>query len=155
GQSLCHLPAHGARDRRSRNRPAFGLLPGFGSPAHSRTQSPADVALTGPPLHLRRWAGTLDAMKRRDFVKAAFWGSAGVGTEFAWATPASPATRISRGQSAFELDEITLKDLQAGLDSARFTAVGLVKKYVARIEEIDRKGPRINSAIELNPDALQ
>ena len=30
----------------------------------------------------------------------------------------------------------------------------LVKKYLRRIEEVARRGPAINSIIELNPDAL-
>jgi len=54
----------------------------------------------------------------------------------------------------FELDEITIRELQEGMKSDRFTARSLVEKYTARIEEIDKRGPRINSIIELNPDAL-
>jgi amidase len=53
----------------------------------------------------------------------------------------------------FELDEITLADLQGGMKSGRFTASSLVEKYTARIEEIDKAGPRVNAVIELNPDA--
>ncbi|MGH7969542.1 MAG: amidase family protein, partial [Limisphaerales bacterium] len=34
-------------------------------------------------------------------------------------------------------------------------AVTLVKRYRARIEEIDRRGPALNAVIELNPDALE
>jgi amidase len=53
----------------------------------------------------------------------------------------------------FELDEITIADLQEGMKSGKFTARSLVEKYTARIEEIDKRGPTINSIIELNPDA--
>ncbi|HTZ95933.1 MAG TPA: amidase [Terriglobales bacterium] len=53
----------------------------------------------------------------------------------------------------FELDEITIPDLQDGMKSGRFTAQDLVEKYIARIHEIDKQGPAINSVIELNPDA--
>ena len=45
-------------------------------------------------------------------------------------------------------------DLQSGMKSGKFTARSLVEKYLARIEEIDKRGPAINSIIELNPDAL-
>ena len=38
--------------------------------------------------------------------------------------------------------------------SGKFTAQSLTQKYLARIEEIDKRGPAINSVIELNPDAL-
>src|SRR5206468_6080045 len=34
------------------------------------------------------------------------------------------------------------------------SAVSLTKKYLARIEEIDRHGPVLNSVLETNPDAL-
>jgi amidase len=54
----------------------------------------------------------------------------------------------------FELDEITIIDLQDGMKSGKFTARSLVEKYSARVAEIDKQGPAINSVIELNPDAL-
>jgi amidase len=40
------------------------------------------------------------------------------------------------------------------MNSGKFTARSLVEKYTARIDEIDKHGPAINSIIELNPDAL-
>jgi amidase len=55
---------------------------------------------------------------------------------------------------AFELDEITIADLQAGMASGKFSARSITEKYLARIEEIDKHGPAINSVIEVNPDAL-
>jgi amidase len=55
---------------------------------------------------------------------------------------------------SFELDEITIADLQDGMKSGKFTARSLAEKYKARIEEIDKHGPTINSVLELNPDAL-
>jgi len=54
----------------------------------------------------------------------------------------------------FELDEITIADLQAGMASAKFSARSITEKYLARIEEIDKQGPAINSVIEINPEAL-
>lgn len=53
----------------------------------------------------------------------------------------------------FELDEVTISDLQGGLASGKFSAAALVEKYLERIEEVDRNGPAVNSIIELNPDA--
>jgi amidase len=64
-------------------------------------------------------------------------------------SPVSPSPEIQR----FELDEITVAELQEGMKSGRFTARALVEKYAARITEIDKSGPAINSVIELNPDA--
>ena len=54
----------------------------------------------------------------------------------------------------FDLDEVTIADLQSGMASGRFTARSIAEKYLARIEEIDKHGPTINSVIEINPDAL-
>ena len=53
----------------------------------------------------------------------------------------------------FELDELTITDLQEGMNTGRFTARSLVESYLDRINEIDRGGPGLNSVIELNPDA--
>jgi amidase len=54
----------------------------------------------------------------------------------------------------FELDEITIGELQDGMKSGRFTSRLLVEKYSERIDEIDKSGPRVNAIIEMNPDAL-
>jgi amidase len=52
------------------------------------------------------------------------------------------------------LDEATVADLQVALASGKFTARSLTEKYLARIEEIDRSRPGVNSVIEINPEAL-
>jgi amidase len=54
----------------------------------------------------------------------------------------------------FELDEVTIADLEAGMASGKFSARSITEKYLARIEEIDKQGPALNSVIEVNPDAL-
>ncbi len=54
----------------------------------------------------------------------------------------------------FELDEITVAELQEGMRSGKFTARGLASRYLARIGEIDRAGPSLNAVIELNPEVL-
>src|SRR5512133_1364739 len=56
--------------------------------------------------------------------------------------------------SHFELDEVTISELQAGMKSGRYTAVSLARKYLERIDRLDRQGPRLGAVIELNPDAL-
>jgi amidase len=55
---------------------------------------------------------------------------------------------------AFELDEVTVAELQDGMKAGKFTARSIVQKYLERIEAIDKRGPALNSVIELNPDAL-
>jgi amidase len=54
----------------------------------------------------------------------------------------------------FELDEMTIADLQEGMKSGKQSARSLAEKYLARIDAIDRRGPALNSVIETNPDAL-
>ncbi len=56
--------------------------------------------------------------------------------------------------SPFELDEVTIPELQDGLKSGKFTARSLAEKYLARIDDLDNRGPAVNAIIELNPDAL-
>lgn len=53
----------------------------------------------------------------------------------------------------FELEEITIDALQQGMKSGKYTARSITDAYLARIEEIDRNGPKVNSLIEVNPDA--
>jgi amidase len=57
-------------------------------------------------------------------------------------------------EPAFEYAEATIADLARFQADGRLTARALAEAYLARIEAIDRSGPRINSVIELNPDAL-
>ena len=54
----------------------------------------------------------------------------------------------------FELEEMTVGEMQEGMRSGRYTARSLAEAYLGRIEAIDKRGPAINSMIELNPDAL-
>ncbi len=59
----------------------------------------------------------------------------------------------SRG-TALNVEEATVPLLQAAMESGQETAVSLCRKYLHRIECLDRKGPTLKSVIELNPDAL-
>jgi amidase len=64
------------------------------------------------------------------------------------------ATPLPAEVNPFELDEVTIPQLQDGMKSGKYTAQSLVEKYLARIDEIDKRGPAVNAIIELNPDAL-
>jgi amidase len=100
---------------------------------------------------------------RRSFLKATLVG--GTAATLAPLYPAMATARASDSASArpqssaganvkpFELDEITIAELQEGMKSGKFSAHSLVEKYTARIDEIDKHGPALNSVIELNPDA--
>jgi amidase len=97
------------------------------------------------------------AASRRTFLKATVAGTAAALTPL---YPARCAARVieadlpSSDVKPFELDELTITDLQDGMKSGKFTARSLVEKYSARIDEIDQHGPALNSVLEINPDAL-
>jgi amidase len=55
---------------------------------------------------------------------------------------------------AFELEEMTIAELQEGMKSGKYTARSICEMYLARIEEIDKRGPTIKSVLEINPDVL-
>src|SRR2546423_14859049 len=95
-------------------------------------------------------------MKRRNFLRLVALGSAAAmaGPTFASAG-LKPGPLASRSKvKPFELDEATIAGLQAGMKSGRYNSVSLVKKYLDRIEQIDKRGPAINAVIEINPDAV-
>ena len=54
----------------------------------------------------------------------------------------------------FEFEEVTIDALQQGMKSGKYTARSISEAYLARITEIDKHGPAVNSVIEVNPDAL-
>jgi amidase len=54
----------------------------------------------------------------------------------------------------FELDELSIADLQSAMGAGKFTARSITQKYLERIEHVDKQGPTVNSVIEVNPDAL-
>jgi amidase len=68
--------------------------------------------------------------------------------DFLYAAAALTAARASA--ETFNIEEATFAELEAGLKGGQFTSVALVEQYSARIADIDKK---INSVIELNPDA--
>lgn len=98
-------------------------------------------------------------MKRRRFLEVSLTGGAlaaggavscrRAGTE-AGEVPAPSGQVPAR---PFEPEGMTIAELGAGLESGRFTARSLTDLYLARIEEIDRRGPALNSVIEINPEA--
>ena len=96
-------------------------------------------------------------MNRRTFVRNSVAGSVGLAS-VSITTAAKEAAHISPADSApapaFELDELTIAELQSGMASGKYSAHSLARKYLDRIDVVDKHGPAINSVIELNPDAL-
>ena len=95
-------------------------------------------------------------MNRRSFVRRSVAGAAGaaVASVSVRARSESPKVANNTSPDAFELDELTIADLQNGMSSGKYSAHSLARKYLDRIKDIDNDGPRINSVIESNPDAL-
>jgi amidase len=94
-------------------------------------------------------------MKRRAFLQT---GALAYG---AVVTKPSAAESLRRSETAslqpqktFELEEATITELQNGMKSGKYTSLSLTKRYLQRIQEIDKHGPTVNAVIEMNPDAL-
>ncbi len=93
---------------------------------------------------------------RRKFLRTTITSSAAVALYPAMGAARDTGAVTPRAASdikPFELEEITLSELQDGMNSGKFTARSLVEKYTARIEEIDKSGPAVNAVIEMNPEA--
>jgi len=97
---------------------------------------------------------------RRTFLRTAVTATAA-----AAAYPALGSARVADPAGAggtdktfvrdFELDEITIDEVQKAFHSGQYSSHSLTEKYLHRIREIDQQGPKVNAVIELNPDALQ
>lgn len=57
--------------------------------------------------------------------------------------------------TGFRFEEQDITQIQQGYKDGSYTIKELVQTYLDRIEEIDKNGPRLNSIIQINPDALQ
>ena len=92
----------------------------------------------------RPWSSKLT---RRDALKLG--ALAGVGASVA----ALGANQITAVSAPSDLNERTIVELQALMNGGELTAVGLLDFYLKRIRSLDQAGPKVNSIIELNPDA--
>lgn len=52
------------------------------------------------------------------------------------------------------LEEITVDELKQGYMNGDFTIQDVTAAYLARIDEIDKNGPALNSILSINPDAM-
>lgn len=98
-------------------------------------------------------------MKRREFISKSTLATAGISSIISIScdenqnkNQISPNT--DKEVPSYELDEETILSLQNKMESGKYTSVQITQLYLNRINEIDKNGPRLNSVIELNPDAL-
>jgi amidase len=87
---------------------------------------------------------------RRRFLETGLAGAAVVASGFG---RGEDKDKAAGKVESFELEEMTIADLQERMKSGKDSARSLAQKYLARIESIDRNGPALNSVIETNPDA--
>ncbi|MFQ5742180.1 MAG: amidase [Acidobacteriota bacterium] len=95
-------------------------------------------------------------MRRREFLRYGVVGGALAlaRPRVARAIAKQTGMDFSQATSSFELEEVTVAALQEGMSTGRLTARAIAESYLARIEELDRGGPGLNSVLEINPDAL-
>lgn len=65
-----------------------------------------------------------------------------------------PVVQTSADYAATGLMAQSLPDLAIMLDTGEATATELTQSYLDRIDTIDRNGPRLQSVLALNPDAM-
>lgn len=64
-------------------------------------------------------------------------------------------TSAHQANGGFTLRETTIADIHKAFADGSISARGLVELYLNRIEAFDRNGPKINSIITVNPQALE
>jgi amidase len=63
-------------------------------------------------------------------------------------------TRLPQTGPASSIEEITIAQIQSMFAAGTLTAASLVNMYLSRISALDQSGPRLNSILQTNPDAL-
>jgi len=64
------------------------------------------------------------------------------------------ATPRAQGRP-FELTTASIADIHAAVDAGKLTYEGLIGLYLKRIDAYDKKGPRLNAVITINPRAVE
>ena len=91
-------------------------------------------------------------MKRRTFFTTSVLGGAALAmTGLGACTTATVNQEEPLDYTLFDLNEITVDQLQQKMESGELTAVQICQKYLDRIKMVD---PQLKAVIELNPDAL-
>lgn len=101
-------------------------------------------------------------MKRRAFLTNTSLAVAGLTTTLFATTACTDkktepiaTTKTDDTTADFELNEITVTELQEKMAKGEYTSEQITQLYLDRIEAVDKNGPKLNAIIELNPDALE
>jgi amidase len=68
------------------------------------------------------------------------------------ATPEEIQAAVAAAPS--ELNEATIAQLQSMMSKGHLSSTELVEYYLTRIHALDKRGPKVNSILEINPDAI-
>ncbi|HLE61121.1 MAG TPA: amidase [Thermoanaerobaculaceae bacterium] len=93
-------------------------------------------------------------MNRRELLQASVAGGIAVAAGATVGVRSEATEPAAAVVPAFELEETTIAELQAAMQTGKHTARSLAEAYLARIDSVDRAGPSLTSVIEVNPDAL-
>ncbi len=95
-------------------------------------------------------------MKRRLFVTNGVLAGLSLASFSIVSCQPNPQAKKGKKEEADKpnIDELTIPEIQEKVKNGQLTYVALTKIYLDRIQEIDKSGPKLNSVIELNPDAL-
>ncbi|HWS53112.1 MAG TPA: amidase [Pyrinomonadaceae bacterium] len=92
-------------------------------------------------------------VNRRKFLRAGVAG--GLAAALGPALLDSRAARLLASAADERVEEASIAELQQWMAAGRMSARRIAEEYLERIEEVDRRGPAVNSVIETNPDALR
>lgn len=98
-------------------------------------------------------------MERRNFIKTGSLAGLTLGSLLMSSCNEIPlknkrADPDPTGADDFDLNEITISELQQQMKDKMHTSRSITELYLKRIAAIDKNGPGINAVIELNKDAL-
>jgi amidase len=86
---------------------------------------------------------------------AGMWsGSPARAQEAAQETPTAEDVQAAVAKAPSELNEKTIAELQDLMSKNRLSSTELTEFYISRILALDRRGPKVNSVLEINPDAI-
>ena len=99
-------------------------------------------------------------VSRREFLKYSA-GVAAVAASTATVLGSIPGLRpetvtphwLPQTGPASDIEEITIAQIQSMMGAGTLTAISLVNMYLARITTLDQSGPKLNSILQVNPDA--
>ena len=103
--------------------------------------------------------GERPGLSRRAFIAASGLAITGVTSAGDDGSPGRnrifSTCRPVQASEEFDLLDLSINDLRAGMTSGRWTAHDLVDRYLGRIAAMDRTGPTLRHVLDTNPDAYR